>query len=128
MGDPVNLGSRLEGANKTYGTQIILSEHTRDLAGQAIHTRELDLIRVKGKTEPTRIFELLAAEPVADRFLAGLAAYRNQDWETAKREFESCRAMSPSDSASDVYIDRIAHLKTNPPGSDWDGVWDFQTK
>lgn len=128
MGDPVNLGSRLEGANKTYGTQIILSEHTRDLAGQTIHARELDLIRVKGKTEPTRIFELLAAEPVADRFLAGLAAYRNQDWETAKREFESCRAMSPSDSASDVYIDRIAHLKTNPPGSDWDGVWDFQTK
>ncbi|MCP4696840.1 MAG: HAMP domain-containing protein [Gammaproteobacteria bacterium] len=128
MGDPVNLGSRLEGANKTYGTRIILSERARDHAGQAIHSRELDLIRVKGKAEPTRIFELLAEKPAADGFLSGLAAYRNQDWETAKRAFESYRATAPGDSASDVYLGRIAHLKSNPPGSDWDGVWDFQTK
>ncbi|MCG6895405.1 MAG: HAMP domain-containing protein [Desulfobacteraceae bacterium] len=128
MGDPVNLGSRLEGANKTYGTRILLSERVRYLAGQAIEVRELDLIRVKGKTEPTRIFERLAAERVADRFPAGLTAYRNQDWETAEREFASCRAMDPTDSASGVYLERIAYLKANPPGSDWDGVWDFTTK
>lgn len=128
MGDPVNLGSRLEGANKIYGTQIILSERTRELAGEAIYARELDLIRVKGKTEPTRIFELLAAEPVADRFQSGLAAYRNQDWDAAKRAFESCRSTAPGDSAACVYLDRIDFLQANPPAPDWSGVWDYQTK
>ena len=128
MGDPVNLGSRLEGVNKTYGTRIVLSERTRQLAGKAIYARELDLIRVQGKMEPTRIFELLDAEPEADRFNAGLSAYRNQDWETAKNAFNSCVDESSTDSVSKVYLQRIVYLEANPPAADWDGGWDFRAK
>jgi len=128
IGDPVNLGARLEGANKNYGTHIMLSERTRDLAGASIEVRELDLIRVKGKSEPTRIFELLAEEPPTDRFSDGLSAYRNQDWESAEREFKSCLVTTPNDPVPSVFLDRITRLQANPPGSDWDGVWDFLTK
>jgi adenylate cyclase len=128
IGDPVNLGARLEGANKNYGTRIILSERTRDLAGSAVHVRELDLIRVKGKTEPTRIFELLPQEPAADRFYDGLTAYRAQDWESALREFQSCLTSAPGDPVPTVFLERISLLKAQPPGSNWDGVWEFQTK
>lgn len=128
IGDPVNLGARLEGANKNYGTRIMLSEITRNLAGLTIYARELDLIRVKGKSEPTRIFELLPEEPKADRFLDGLAAYRSQDWVSAERAFESCLISTPSDPVPNVFLDRISHLKTNQPGPDWDGVWEFHTK
>ena len=128
IGDPVNLGARLEGANKNYGTRIILSERTRDLAGSAVHVRELDLIRGKGKTEPTRIFELLPQEPAADRFHDGLTAYRAQDWESALREFQSCLTSAPGDPVPTVFLERISLLKAQPPGSNWDGVWEFQTK
>lgn len=117
----------MEGANKNYGTRVMLSERTRELAGPAFFARELDLIRVKGKSEPTRIFELLSAEPPND-LLAALAAYRKQDWEAATRAFEACRAASPADPVPHVFLGRIAHLKVNPPGTDWDGVWEFQTK
>jgi len=128
MGDPVNLGSRLEGVNKTYGTRIILSERTRELAGKAIYARELDLIRVQGKMESTRIFELLDAEPEAGRFKTGLSAYRNQDWETAKHAFKSCTNETSTDSVAEVYLYRIAYLEANPPVADWDGGWDFRAK
>jgi len=79
MGDPVNLGSRLEGTNKTYGTRILISERTRELAGGGIATREIDMIRVKGKVQPVRVFELShpadRGNAQEDRFFAkGLAA------------------------------------------------------
>jgi len=128
IGDPVNLGARLEGANKNYGTRVMLSERSWELAGPGFFARELDLIRVKGKTEPTRVFELLPAAPAANRFSDGLAAYRGQDWTNAENAFRSCQTDSPADPVPNVFLDRIAHLKANPPGQDWDGVWDFLTK
>ena len=128
IGDPVNLGARLEGANKNYGTRIILSERTRVLAGDAFHARELDLIRVKGKDEPTRIFELLATKPDSDLFASGLAAYRAQDWAAAEHIFNECQAASPDDPVPSAFLSRIPHLKADPPGPGWDGVWEFQTK
>ena len=126
MGDPVNLGSRLEGANKAYGTHVMISDRTRELAGDA-PVRELDLIRVKGKEEPTRVFELRASAAPAD-FEAGVAAYRSQNWDAAEAAFQACLKVDPDDTPSMVYLDRVAHLRAAPPPTDWDGVWVFDTK
>ncbi|MDV7338045.1 adenylate/guanylate cyclase domain-containing protein [Terasakiella sp. A23] len=128
VGDPVNLGSRLEGANKNYGTHIIISERTRELAGETIHVRELDLIRVKGKTEPTRIYELFADEQETTLFDTALRAYRAQDWDGAIKAFEACEIQDPADPVPAIFKGRIDHLKQQPPGADWDCVWDFLTK
>lgn len=128
IGDPVNLGARLEGANKNYGTRLLISERTRELAGADIHVREIDLIRVKGKTEPTRIYELLAQQSDADQFSAGLSAYRDQDWVAAEQHFMACRESRPDDPVPGIFIERIAQLRAHPPKPDWDGVWDLLTK
>jgi class 3 adenylate cyclase len=132
MGDPVNLGSRLEGASKAYGTRILISERTHELAGDSIVSREIDLIRVKGKLEPTRIYELMGEQaaqlalpaPARDDFHAGLEAYRAQQWEKAETAFGALR----DDPPSSIYLQRISHLKETPPPPDWDGVWVFETK
>lgn len=132
MGDPVNLGSRLEGANKAYGTHIMLSERTRELAGEGFVTRELDLIRVKGKAKPTRVFELIGdgkfSIKTRDQFEAGVAAYRDRKWDEAEKAFEACLAERQKDTPSQVYVERVAHLRKIPPPDNWDGVWVFETK
>ena len=111
LGDPVNLGARLEGANKVYGTRIILSERTQELASESVPTRELDLIRVKGKSEPTRIFELPLTDSAPAGYEAALAAYRAQDWDTALDMFATWQASHANDTVAAVFIDRITHLK-----------------
>lgn len=132
MGDPVNLGSRLEGANKAYGTHIMLSERTRELAGEGFVTRELDLIRVKGKAKPTRVFELIGdakfSVETRDQFETGVAAYRDRKWDEAEKAFEACLADRQEDTPSQVYVERVAHLRKIPPPDNWDGVWVFETK
>jgi adenylate cyclase len=132
MGDPVNLGSRLEGANKAYGTHIMLSERTRELAGAGFVTRELDLIRVKGKAQPTRVFELIVNDEISaaarDKFEGGLAAYRARNWDDANKAFQSVRTDFPNDAPSQVYAERVDHLRKIPPPDKWDGVWVFETK
>jgi len=124
MGDPVNLGSRLEGASKAYGTRVLISERTRELADPEIPMREIDLIRVKGKKKPIRVYELLTGKAPAPSLDVGLAAYRAQDWAAAEEAF--CK--DQNDSASLVYLDRIIQLRQNPPPPGWDGVWVFETK
>lgn len=131
MGDPVNLGSRLEGANKAYGTRTLISERTRILAGDDIIVRELDLIRVKGKQVPTRVYELLKSKDnasIAKYFHTGLAAYRNQDWGNAEIAFKACLEIDASDPPAAVYLDRVAKLRAHSMPIDWDGVWNFDTK
>ena len=132
MGDPVNLGSRLKGANKAYGTHIMMSERTRELAGPGVVTRELDLIRVKGEAQPTRVFELVVNDELSaaacDTFEDGLAAYRERDWDKASQAFESVRTDFPKDTPSQVYAERVDHLRKIPPPDKWDGVWVFETK
>ena len=136
MGDTVNLGSRLEGVNKHYGTTVMISEETQKMAADAIETRELDSIRVVGKSEPVRIYELLGRKgevegkilETRDRFEKGLAAYRNRDWGQARTCFEACRTLVPDDAPSQVFLERLTSLRENPPGLDWDGVWQFTHK
>lgn len=132
MGDPVNLGSRLEGANKAYGTHIMLSERTQELAGAGFMMREIDLIRVKGKAQPTRVYELIVDETIStssrDQFETGLAAYRARNWDDAEKAFKGILGNHPADTPSQVYAERVEHLRKIPPPDKWDGVWVFETK
>lgn len=134
MGDAVNLGSRLETANKAYGTHVIISGRTAELIGDLFLTRELDLIRVKGKSESTKIFELMSlkdfsideAKSVSKQFIAGLMAYRAQDWERAELIFLQCLIDSPNDPPSAVYLKRLEKLRHSSLSPDWDGIWNFE--
>jgi adenylate cyclase len=131
IGDTVNLASRLEQANKFYGTRILVSEGTRNLAGDTLAFREIDSLRVAGKLEPVRVYELrgLAAEAnEADTqrvqaYEAGLARYRAQDWDAAEAAFYECLAKAPGDRPSQVMLERIAVFRQAPPEAGWDGVW-----
>jgi hypothetical protein len=131
IGDTVNQAARLEALNKQYGTRILITGATEALARDAIETREIDLVAVAGRSEPIRIFELLAAqgglpaEEAArrDRFAAALAAYRKRDWATARAGFEACAQGPAGDPPAQVFLERLGPLAADPPGADWDGVW-----
>jgi adenylate cyclase len=134
IGDAVNLASRLEAANKLFGTSLIISEETRSMAGAAIVTRELDRIYVAGKAEPVRIFELMgragqvapAVLSLCERFDAGLQLYRARDWHGAHACFEQCLAQLPNDAPSKLFITRLQYLQAHEPQHDWNGVWVFK--
>ena len=132
MGDSVNLGSRLEGINKQYGTRIIVSEFTRNIARLNLNFRELDLVRVKGKNEPVRIFELMSEKDAQPSFLEvferGLASYRGMDWERSESLFQQALSIKPDDGPSSIYIKRCLEYKKTPPSDDWDGVYEMKTK
>lgn len=136
IGDTVNLASRLEGVNKVYGTTILISEDTYRLAQSAIEAREIDFITVAGKTEPIRVFELLASAgglvagqaELRDVFQAALEAYRRRDWDLAGRVLEDCLRIQPADGPARVFRDRVARLRAEPPPDDWDGVWHLTQK
>jgi class 3 adenylate cyclase len=136
IGDTVNLASRLEGANKTYGTRALISEMTNRFAADLVETREIDQVLVVGKTEPQRIFELLgrkgevASEHLAlrDAFEEALAAYHRKDWEEARAAFESCLKIMPGDGPSKVFLGRVAQFHAIAPSPDWDGVWSLAEK
>ncbi len=131
MGDYTNLASRLEGANKFYGTGILISESTWRAAGAAIHARELDLIRVKGRAEPVRIYELLAKagelddswKPVLKTFPEGLRLYRERHWEEAAGCFQKVLDLRPEDGPSAVLRERCREFLVHPPPEDWAGVF-----
>jgi adenylate cyclase len=131
MGDHVNLGSRLEGANKFYGTYIMISEFTYDHVKDDFYTRELDLIKVKGKDQPIKVFQLITSkkDKISDNFLKmldvyqkGLEHYKNQEWDQAINCFEECVNIVPEDPPSVEYRSRCIEYKFNSPGPDWDGV------
>jgi class 3 adenylate cyclase len=136
IGDTVNLASRLEGANKTYGTRVLISEATNRLAADTVETREIDSALVVGKTEPQRIFELLgrkgevASERLAlrDASVEALDAYRRGAWEEARIGFEACLAIDPCDPPSKVFLGRVAQFRTTAPCTSWNGVWSLVEK
>ncbi len=129
MGDGVNLASRLESANKEYGTHIIISESTWKHVRDRIATRELDTIRVQGKAQSTRIFEVLGISPMppgraamVETFEVALRAYRAQHWEDAIHVFQQVLAVVPDDPPSQLYIQRCKAFMAALPRPDWDGV------
>ncbi|KPK90204.1 MAG: hypothetical protein AMJ94_10025 [Deltaproteobacteria bacterium SM23_61] len=136
MGDSVNLGSRLEGLNKTYGTNIIVSEMTFDKVKGEFLARELDLVRVKGKDQPVKIYELLSPvktasahqQTLAGGFQDALAEYRKRNWDRAREGFQAVLSKFTHDGPAKLYLERCDALSKNPPPVDWDGVYTMTTK
>jgi len=130
IGDTVNLAARLEGTNKEYGTKTLIAESVYDKVKDAFLCREIDLVAVKGKTKPVRIFELLqetrSASEKLERmkkvFEESLAAYRNRKWAAAKKGLAAL-AKDYNDETSMIFIGRVAAFEETPPDKDWDGVF-----
>jgi adenylate cyclase len=133
MGDSVNLASRLEGLSKAYGASIIISESTASgIDGFAL--RELDMVRVKGKVEPVRIFEVLGfvddcreLEDELALYRDALGLYRSRQWVQAMGAFESLEEKSGL-KLYELYARRSRDFLNTPPPSNWDGVFTFTKK
>ena len=136
IGDSVNLASRLEGANKAYGTYILISESTRSLAADAVEVRELDYVKVKGKNLPIRVYELLGlkGETDADQlkkarlFESGLGLWRAGKFDEAENVFHRVLKEHGDDRASQEYIDRCRRYRQEPPPANWDGSYALTEK
>jgi adenylate cyclase len=135
LGDAVNLASRLESANKSYGTRVILGASTYEEVRDEVVVRELDLVRVQGKREPVHIYELLALAPgtpelaaFVERFRWGLSAYKAQRWDEATARFREADRLRGGDPTSAAYVERCEAMRRAPPGPEWDGVFQMKTK
>jgi adenylate cyclase len=136
IGDTANLAARLERANRVYGTHVLVAESTAQAVRSQFQMRDIDTIFVKGKIETTRVFELMSAAGELSQELVRLrdcydAARRNylaQDWDTAEATFRECLKIRPNDGPSRVFLERVQALRRNPPGKDWNGVWQLVEK
>ena len=138
MGDAVNLGARLEGLTKEYGVKIIISKFTAEkLDPKEFFFRGLDVIRVKGKTEPVKICELMRSDFLGHQrmisefieiFSAARLSYANRDFVRAKKFFGECLQLKPDDKPTNIYIDRLEQYLNDPPPENWDGVFTFGYK
>jgi adenylate cyclase len=136
MGDAVNLASRLEGANKVYGTRILVSSATAAAAAGVVETREIDRLVVLGQSEPAPIHEVMARagalSPAQARlrkaFAEGLAAYRARNWPLADACIGRCLEIAPGDGPALTLQRRIAQMIATPPADDWNGAWVMEMK
>ncbi len=137
LGDHVNLGSRLEGLNKFYGTDILLGENTARLVEKSFRLREIDSVRVVGRQECVVVYELVAKieeplpreqEEVLSAYAAGYQAYCDQHWDEALALFDRALESSPDDGPSTTLAERCRQFKTKPPPDDWDCVFDPESK
>ena len=137
IGDGVNLAARLESACKQYGAHILVSEFTYKQLRGTYYSRELDLVVVKGKTQPVAIYEILdyhteeSYPNLTDalrHFKAGLQKYRQRKWDDAKGEFAEVLEINRHDKAAQLYVDRCEHFLREPPGADWNGDWVMESK
>lgn len=129
IGDNVNLASRLEGLNKLYGTNIIISERVQKEIERELLWRELDIVQVKGKTEAKIIYELIGRkgiphmEEAVEAFHKAVRYYRERRWEEAERQFNAVIDLKPDDTPSKLYIQRSRQFITNPPPDNWQGIF-----
>jgi len=137
IGDEVNLASRLEGANKQYGTYLMISHATSVLLKDSFPVRELDMLRVKGKEKPVKVYEVLGPSGEAyevkikemlQLYDQGLSAYTKRAWKEAHDRFEQALAIIPNDGPSLTYMDRCRYFMEKPPEDDWDGVFSLKAK
>jgi adenylate cyclase len=135
MGDNVNLASRLEGITKEYHVQLIISEATYRHVSSQFVCRELDKIRVKGKTLPVNIYELMDVEdnrslhqPLLEAFDRAMQEYRKQNWEQASELFAQVLSRFPEDGPTQVFLERAVEFSENAPEGEWDGVYVMKTK
>ncbi len=132
MGDAVNLGSRLEGTNKEYHTNIVISQSTLDqVKDQGFVVRFLDLVAVKGKAQPVAVYELMGRAGQFGRFAPellatyerGIQLYHAQEFADATIAFREVLEHCPDDGPSTMYLERCQDLQEAPPPQDWDGVY-----
>jgi adenylate cyclase len=132
IGDGVNLASRLESACKAYSARILIAESTASALRGTYRMRDIDLVVVKGKTTPVRVYEVLdyhTAETfpnlldVVGYFNEGIRLYRAGNWAKASERFAQCLDFNPGDGLSATYVERCALLAADPPAGEWNGVW-----
>ncbi len=137
IGDSVNLASRLEGANKQYQSQIMISDFTFNHVKGKVVTRELDLIQVKGKTEPVKVYELLGKTGMQmtenqkqsiELYHEGLKLYQERKWEEAIAYFQQTFSLDETCYVAQIYTQRASLYQINPPPDDWNGVFIMTTK
>jgi len=136
MGDAVNQASRFEGANKQYGTYLMIGEETYKQAKEKLEVRVLDKLVVKGKLIPITVYELLAKkgeltdelQTIREYFTKGIESYWQKDWTAAIKYFEQAIAVNDSDPPSETFIKRCHIYQENPPGDDWQGEFIMTTK
>lgn len=137
LGDNVNLGARLEPANKDFGTRILISQSTREQVKDRLLTREVALMKAKGKTKPIRIFELICEkgtkesskwESFVELFHGALNHYYNREWEAAEVKFEKALELKDGDMLCRIYLKNIEVFKKNPPGDNWEGSYQQTNK
>jgi adenylate cyclase len=136
MGDSVNLAARLEGANKYYSTYAMISENTYLQARDHIEARELDLIKVVGKNEPIRVYELLGKKDnlpdymmeMLRKYYEGLELFRVRDWKGARTAFRAGLKSVEDDGPCKTYVERCSEFIDTPPPKNWDGVYKLKTK
>jgi adenylate cyclase len=140
LGDTVNVASRLEARTKDYRLPLVIGSRTAERAKDKFSTMEIDLIQVKGKKQPEAVFTVLGrAELEQDPHCRELrelnaqmlAAYRKQQWDDALELIERCRKAANGIEVSglyDMYVERIATYRADPPPPDWDGVYEAETK
>ncbi|MET3907293.1 class 3 adenylate cyclase [Bradyrhizobium sp. S3.3.6] len=136
MGDAVNLASRLEAANKVYGTRILISQATAEAIGARLELREIDRLAVVGQSVPQPVFEVMGRagapnppqESLRAHYAEGLAAYRACRFDEARGAFNAALESAPGDGPSRAMLARIAQFEANPPAADWNGAWRLESK
>lgn len=136
IGDAVNLASRLEGANKPFGTWIMISQRTLDLAQGKIEVRPIARLQVKGKTKPVAVYELLARAGELDEkqrtiqrlSTEAFAAFLRRDWTGAESLWREVLALDPQDALAAFHLKRTIECAATPPAPEWDGVFKLDEK
>jgi len=140
LGDTVNVASRLEARTKDYRLPLVIGSRTAERASDKFTTMEIDLIQVKGKKQPEAVFTVLGrgeleqdphCRELRELNAQMLAAYRKQQWDDALELIERCRKAANGIDVSglyDMYVERIATYRADPPPADWDGVYEADSK
>jgi adenylate cyclase len=136
VGDAVNVAARLEGLTKEYGVHVVIGEDTRTAAGESMVCRFLDLVAVKGRPAPLRVWELLGERDAVDgavlarlvRYHEAIEAYRARRWAEAEKRFAELEQEAPGDQPVALYRQRSREALDDPPPPDWDGVHVLRTK
>ena len=136
MGDTVNLASRLETANKAYGSRCLISEATANMCAADFELREIDRVVVVGLSQPQTVYDVMGGKDaltpqqtlLRERYAAGLAAYRAQRWDEARAAFAEALKAASDDGPSISLLARVADFERNPPPENWDGSWRMESK